>query len=132
MAQNYIPYRDTDFFTFGTTLAQTLAADPTAYGLTAAEATALANAVAQVGQAIQDVDARKADLAATVEQKVALRRSAEQLIRPLVRRIQANPTVSGSRRSRPVCPCTIPNPAISPPHRQRIWSSRLMRRAPTG
>ena len=99
MAQNYIPRQDTDFFTFGTTLAQTLAADPTAYGLTQAEATALANAIAQVGQAIQDVDALKAELSSTVEQKTALRRTAEQMIRPLVCRIQANPTVTREQKA---------------------------------
>ena len=115
MGKNYIPNLDTDFFTFGTTLAQTLAADPDGYGLTPAEATALANAVAQVGQAIQDVDMRKAELASTVEQKVALRREAEQLIRPLVRRIQANSTVTREQKVQAGLPLYDTKPSHSAP-----------------
>lgn len=116
MPQDYIPNADADFLTFGTTLAQTLTANPTTYGITAAQATAVTNAVNQVGQALQDVNALKAELASAVDQKDALRTSAEQTIRSLARQIQANPGVTDDQKSQAGLPVYDTTPTSSAPN----------------
>ncbi|MBV9468801.1 MAG: fibronectin type III domain-containing protein [Abitibacteriaceae bacterium] len=115
MAQDYIPATDAAFLTFGTTLAQNLTATPAVYGVTAAQATTPTNAMNQVGQALQDVDALKAQLASAVMQKEQLLTAAEQLIRPLVRQIQANPNITDAQKAQAGLPIHDTQPSATTP-----------------
>lgn len=117
MTQDLIPTMDAALLTFGTTLAAAVTAAPASFGLAAADIAPVSADVNQFGQALQDVDALKAELASAVRQKEQIRLNVEAGLRSVARRIQADPAVTDDTRSNAGIPIrdfrpssTAPNP----------------------
>ena len=111
MAGNYIPPKDADALTYLTTLAGVLAAAPASYGLVAADVTPITNKVNEFGQALQDVDTLKTASTAGVQHKDDVRAALENLVRPIVAQIQANPAVTDQLKAQASIPIhdTVPS-----------------------
>jgi hypothetical protein len=96
---DYIPKPDTEFSAYLETLTTALEADEVAYGIIGADSLALRGALTLFQNNLSESNTAKAEAQVAVAAKDAARSDLEQLVRPLVARIQVNPVVTDALRS---------------------------------
>lgn len=112
----YIPPADPDFDTWVVNFSTLLTADPTAYGLSAADAAAVAGPVTtwQAAWPLSQDPATRTPV--TVADKDAARAAAEAVIRPFAVRVSRNQSVSNANKTAlgVTVPATVPTPIPQP------------------
>ncbi len=117
---NYIPTKDGDFAVWARNLVATVAADPSVYGLTAADVTELQSGESNFDSSFNGMVQQRDAARAATNIKATSRKSFEEMIRDYTRQIQANPKVTDSLKldaGLPVHdnqPSPIPMPANPP------------------
>lgn len=105
---NYLPHKDGELAGWLNNYATVAAANHDVLGLTTADVQAAANAAADFRQDITDAaNAHTAAKSATVS-KEGSRKTAEQIVRAQVKRIQSNPNIPNELRS--LLKITVPKP----------------------
>lgn len=99
MANDYIPARDADFINWSANFETLIAADPTAYGLDAADATAITAADTAWSAAYTAATDPSTRTPSTVAAKDVARQNAEDVMRPFAMQINANPAVTDQQRT---------------------------------
>lgn len=99
MATSYIPSRDADFQVWLDNFSSMITADPTAYGLSSSDATALATLTTTYSDALLAATNGSTRGPSTVEAKNVARVNAEGRARELAVMIQANPAVSDEQKT---------------------------------
>lgn len=117
---DYIPARDADFAAWLLNFSTLITATPTAYGLTAPDATAIAaqNTIWQAALTVATDPSTRTPPA--VAAKDAARVTAVAVVRPYAQRVKANPSVTNEQRSDlgltidSFPPTPIPQPTTAP------------------
>ena len=99
MARSYIPSTDADFQVWLDNFSELITADPTAYGLSSADATALATLTTTYDNALAAAMNGSTRGPSTVNAKDVARTNAQARARQLATIIQANPAVSEEQKS---------------------------------
>src|SRR2546423_1097889 len=97
-SSSYLPSREEDLLTWAQNFSSLITATPTAYGLVAADATALAALVSAYASALTAATNPSTKTKATVATKDTARVTMVADIRNLVRRIQGTPTVTPTQK----------------------------------
>lgn len=120
MATSYIPSTDADFQVWLDNFSELITADPTAYGLSSADATALATLTTTYDNALAAATNGSTRGPSTVNAKDVARTNAQARARQLATIIQANPAVTEEQKTdlgitvRKTNKTPIPAPASSP------------------
>lgn len=120
MGPNYIPTRDADFMVWLDNFSTLLTAAPLTYGLTAADASALAALTATFDTALAAATNGSTRGPSTIAAKDAARAGAEARARQLATLIQANPVITEAQKTdlgltvRKTNKTPVPPPTTSP------------------
>lgn len=120
MAHDYIPRRDAEFLQWSRVFSETISADPTSFGLTAAQAAEYASLHNAYADAFQTSFEPATRTAPAIVVKNETRSDAEAYARLLVRIVQATPIVTDEQRSalsitvRDRNPSPVPRPNEAP------------------
>lgn len=98
MGVNYLPGREADLYNWAVSFSSQLTATPTAFGITAPQAAALAPKVTALGDLIAECSNPSTRTPGKVSAKLSARRALVAAIRPLVRIIQAFPGITLEQR----------------------------------
>lgn len=98
MGANYLPGREADLYNWAVSFSSQLTATPTAFGITAPQAAALAPKVTAFGDLIAECSNPSTRTPGKVSGKLSARRALVAAIRPLVRIIQAFPGLTLEQR----------------------------------
>ena len=119
-SQSYLPSRDEELSTWAGNYSSKITATPVAYGLLAADATALAALVASFNTALGAATNPATRTAVTVASKDTAKVALVADIRSLARRIQATPSVTAAQKTElgltvhDEVPSPVPPPATRP------------------
>jgi hypothetical protein len=117
---DFLPTADSDLLAFAQNFSTKITATPTAYGLIAGDATALAALVTTFSSALATALTPATRTAVTVASKDTARSVLVTELRSLAKRVQATPTVTAAQRTElglPVhdaVPTPVPAPATTP------------------